>query len=241
MQRTVLSASQARRAGWRRQGGSTSIEKDRSFGYHRRVPQIADLPIAKVSEPRSRLLNTASGLFYREGINSVGVDRIVSEANVTRATFYRHFSGKEALVLAYLQRSHDMIVERVEKALEHEDPKERLLAIGEDIADQIRSPHFRGCAFIKAAAEFDDPDGPVRRAIAAHRAWFAGVVRKAFADLGHYRPNDAMRHFIMLRDGAMVGGSLDGVRAASATFTKGVEGFLRVLAQELSEPRSNSK
>lgn len=201
------------------------------------MPQIADLPPAKVSEPRRRLLETASGLFYREGINTVGVDRIVSEADVTRATFYRHFAGKEALVLAYLQGAHDMIVERMEKALALEEPRERLLAVGQDIAGQIRSPHFRGCAFIKAAAEFEDPDGPVRRAVAAHRAWFASVIRKVFSDLGHPRPGDAMRHFVMLRDGAMVGGSLDGVRAASTTFTKGVEGFLRVLEQEIAATR----
>jgi AcrR family transcriptional regulator len=196
------------------------------------MPRIADLPPAKVSEPRNRLLNTASGLFYREGINTVGVDRIVSEAGVTRATFYRHFPGKEALVLAYLQGAHDIVAERLDKALQHEDPKDRLRAIGQDIAAQIRSPHFRGCAFIKAAAEFDDPDGPVRRAVAAHRAWFAGVIREAFDELAPDRANGAMRHFVMLRDGAMVGGSLDGVRAASQTFTKGVEGLLRVLAQE---------
>lgn len=197
------------------------------------MPQIADLPPAKTSEPRDRLLATASGLFYREGINNVGVDRIVSEANVTRATFYRHFAGKEALVLAYLQGAHDTIVQRMDQALAHQEPRERLLAIGEDIAAQIRSTQFRGCAFIKAAAEFDVPDGPVRQAIAAHRAWFANTIRKVFVDLGHPRPDDAMRHFVMLRDGAMVGGSLDGVRAASTTFTRGVEGLLRVLEQEL--------
>ena len=48
-------------------------------------------------------MGTASELFYREGVNAVGVDRIVSEASVTRATFYRHFPSKEQLVLAYLQ------------------------------------------------------------------------------------------------------------------------------------------
>jgi AcrR family transcriptional regulator len=190
------------------------------------MPKIADLPPAKVSEPRERLLETASALFYNEGINTVGVDRIVSEANVTRATFYRHFAGKEALVLAYLQRAHDSIVERVERALAHEDPRDRLLAIAQDIGSQIRSPHFRGCAFIKAAAECEDPDQPVGRAVRAHRAWFAGVIRKVFTDLEHSSPNDPMRHFIMLRDGAMVGGSLDGVRAASTTFVRGVEGLL---------------
>jgi AcrR family transcriptional regulator len=205
------------------------LENDRSFVYRRGVAKIADLPPAKASEPRSRLLETASALFYNEGINNVGVDRIVSEASVTRATFYRHFPGKEALVLAYLQRSHDIIAERTEAALALEDPKERLLAIGEDLASQIRSKGFSGCAFIKAAAEFDDPEEPVRRAVAAHRAWFAGVIRKVFVDLGHSSPNDPMRHFVMLRDGAMVAGSLDGAKATTTTLLNGIDGLLRHL------------
>lgn len=55
------------------------------------------------SEARERLLATASGLFYREGIRAVGVERILAETPTTRATFYRHFPSKEALVVAYLR------------------------------------------------------------------------------------------------------------------------------------------
>ena len=53
--------------------------------------QITDLPPAKNSAARERLLETAARIFYAEGINTVGVDRIVKEADVTLATFYRHF------------------------------------------------------------------------------------------------------------------------------------------------------
>jgi AcrR family transcriptional regulator len=193
------------------------------------VLRITTLPPAKDSEPRARLLATASALFYREGIHSVGVDRIVSEANVTRATFYRHFPSKQDLVLAYLQSAHDAIEERMALALALEDPKARLIALGEDIAAQLQSPGFRGCAFIKVASEFDDPDEPVRRAVTAHRAWFAEIVRTAFTDAGHVRPNDPTRHFIMLRDGAMVAGYLDGSEQAAGTFTRGVAGLLRYI------------
>jgi AcrR family transcriptional regulator len=193
------------------------------------VPRIATLPPVKDSEPRTRLLATASALFYREGVNSVGVERIVSEANVTRATFYRHFPSKQDLVLAYLQSAHDVIEERIAAALTLEDPKARLRALGEDIADQLQSPGFRGCAFIKVASEFDDPGEPVRQAVSAHRAWFAGIVRTAFADAGHARPDDAARHFVMLRDGAMVAGYLDESAQAADTFMRGVDGLLRYM------------
>ena len=54
------------------------------------------------SPARQRLLDAATELFYREGIHSVGVDRIIEAAGVTRATMYKQFEGKEGLVLAYL-------------------------------------------------------------------------------------------------------------------------------------------
>ena len=114
-------------------------------------------------------------------------------------------------------------------ALAMEDPRARLRALGEEIADQLLSPGFGGCAFIKVASEFDDPDEPVRRAVSAHRAWFAEIVRTAFADAGHVRPDDPTRHFIMLRDGAMVAGYLDGSEQAAATFVRGVDGLLRYI------------
>ena len=193
------------------------------------MPRIATLPPVRDSEPRSRLLAKASELFYREGVNSVGVDRIVSEAGVTRATFYRHFPGKQDLVLAYLQGAHDVIEERMAVALAMEDPRARLRALGEDIADQLLSPGFGGCAFIKVASEIDDPDEPVRRAVTAHRTWFAEIVRAAFADAGHVGPDDPTRHFITLRDGAMVAGYLDGSEQAAATFVRGVDGLLRYI------------
>ncbi|MDO8209050.1 TetR/AcrR family transcriptional regulator [Conexibacter sp. CPCC 206217] len=190
--------------------------------------QITTLPPAKDSEARERLLSTATAIFYAEGINSVGVDRIVSASNVTRATFYRHFPSKQDLVLAYLQTVHDAIEARqIERAAAHDEPQRLLAAVGADICAQIETPGFRGCAFICAAAEFEDRDNPVSRAIRAHRDWFFGVVRDAFGAAGHPQPEDAARRYVMLRDGAMVGGHLGDPAAAAQTFRRSVDGLLR--------------
>jgi AcrR family transcriptional regulator len=189
--------------------------------------QIATLPPAKDSEARDRLLRTASAIFYAEGINSVGVDRIVSDSKVTRATFYRHFPSKQDLVLAYLQTAHDAIQARTAELAATHEPRQFLDAVAADIGEQIEQPWFRGCAFICAAAEFEDPDDPVHRAVVMHRAWFFSAIHEAFTAAGHADPDAAAAHYVLLRDGAMVGGHLDRSAIVRRTFRGAIDGLLR--------------
>ena len=189
--------------------------------------QIAPLPPAKASEARDRLLRTATATFYAAGINTVGVDRIVTEAKVTRATFYRHFPSKQDLVLAYLQTVHDAIEARYRELAAANSPHDLLDALGTDIGGQIRQPEFRGCAFICAAAEFEDPDDPIRQAVLAHREWFLGVIRDAFGAAGHAAPDEAAQQYVMLRDGAMVGGHLGDPGVAAAAFRRALDELIQ--------------
>ena len=182
----------------------------------------------QVSEARSRLLATATGLFYAEGLHSVGIDRIVAEAKVTRATLYRHFPSKEDLVVAYLQGVHEMEREGLDKALAGDLPAaDALRAIAKSIAEGIQLPHFRGCAFLNAVAEYPDPEHPVHQAVLAHRTWFLRTVTDLLAQVGETPPEPAGRHFVMLRDGAMVSGCLSDPAGVCDTFLQGVDGILR--------------
>jgi AcrR family transcriptional regulator len=187
------------------------------------------------SEARERLLSTASGLFYREGIRAVGVERILAEAPATRATFYRHFPSKEDLVLAYLRGVDAHTRADVQAAIETASSSaDALRAIGSIVADGLAEPEFRGCAFLKAAAEYPDPDDPVRQAILDHRAWYMTTLSELFAEVfgsspRRPDPQHAARHFVMMRDGAMSGAHLDGVDSVRAAFHRGVEGLLTVL------------
>jgi AcrR family transcriptional regulator len=195
--------------------------------YADRVPRAAERRATKPSEARARLLSAASAIFYAEGINSVGVDRIVSAGQVTLATFYRHFPSKQDLVVAYLEGIHDLIAARLEVLAARCSGHELVRAIGREVVDEIGRDGFRGCAFIKAASEFEDPDSETRRVIADHRDWYYRAVRRAYADAGHPQPGNAARHFVMLRDGAMTAGHLGSRTTATRTFNRGVEGLLR--------------
>ncbi|MEJ1231148.1 MAG: TetR/AcrR family transcriptional regulator [Galbitalea sp.] len=154
---------------------------------------------ARPSPSRERLLRVASDLFYREGIHTVGLERVLAEANVTRATLYRHFPGKEALVLAYLGEEDATLRALFAEAAETvEDPADMVDAVIVSIAGDIERHHTRGCPFINAAAEYPDPDSPVRRLIAEHRAWFRTTLEQVFTAAGAADPAGAAASFVLL-------------------------------------------
>ncbi|MFD4248895.1 TetR/AcrR family transcriptional regulator [Amycolatopsis thermoflava] len=181
-----------------------------------------------MSEARSRLLGTASRLFYAEGLHSVGIDRIVAEAKVTRATLYRHFPSKDDLVVAYLTGADELIRAQIDTVRQAgHSPADTVRAVAETIAEGIRSDGFRGCAFLNAAAEYPAPDHPVHRAVLTHRQWFLNTITELMADAGETEPEPHARHFVMLRDGAMAAGCLADPAAVCETFLLGVEGILK--------------
>ena len=182
---------------------------------------------SRPSAARSRLLGTASRIFYAEGLHSVGVDRIITEANTTRATFYRHFPGKEDLVVSYLAEADRALRDRFAGAIASTGSAEDALrAVAADIAADIRRGGFRGCAFLNAAAEYPDPAHPVHRKVLEHREWFLGAVTELLGQVGDGPAGPAGRHRVMLRDGAMVAGCLSDPDAVCATFLAGVDGLL---------------
>ncbi|MFH8798018.1 TetR/AcrR family transcriptional regulator [Streptomyces sp. NPDC017936] len=180
------------------------------------------------SAARARLLDTATEIFYAEGIHSVGVDRIIAEAQVTRATLYRHFAGKEELVLAYLDRADRGIRAGAEAAQAGEQSAaDKVRAVCRFITEGIQGPGFRGCAFLNAVAEYPDSTHPIHQAVLAHRQWFLDTVTELLAQVGDAPADEAGRHLVMLRDGAMAAGCLFDPKLICETFLLGVEGILR--------------
>jgi AcrR family transcriptional regulator len=173
------------------------------------------------SPARDRLMDAATRLFYEEGIHAVGVDRVIEEAGVTRATLYKQFGGKENLVLAYLAREDEMLRALFAEAGEAvADPDALLDAVVQGIAADIRGRHTRGCPFINAAAEYPDADGAVRRLIDEHREWFRSTLGEVAAASGLDRPEEVAASLVLLRDAALVGGYLDGEDRVTTAFER---------------------
>jgi AcrR family transcriptional regulator len=180
---------------------------------------------ADTSPARRRLLDTATRLFYTEGIHAVGIDRIIAEAGVAKATFYNHFPSKDDLVLAYVEEQ-DRLGREAVGALPKQPPRKMIAAIMGRISEAVVAGPWRGCPFLNAAAEYPDPNSPVRRAIDARRAWHHGMLRQLLAADGDPTPSATASLLVALSDGLLEAAYLDDAKDVPALVRDGLDRLL---------------
>jgi len=135
---------------------------------------------------RERIVDAADSLYYAKGYAAVGMDELRSAAGVSLRRLYSVFASKDEIVLAVLDRRHQMwedgVAERVGRV---EDPREKLLAVYDYLADWFCDDEFRGCGFINAFGELGGTNPAVAQAVREHKASFqrfvAGLVEAAGA------------------------------------------------------------
>lgn len=159
---------------------------------------------------RDRILDTAFRLFYAHGPRGVGVDTVIADSGVAKATLYKHFPRKDDLVLAYLDRVDDVWFGQLRAAARAsgDDPREQLVGLFDALDSARRRQGFHGCAFINTAAE--SPAGSdVHARTVEHkqvvRAWVTDLARRSGA-------SDAdllARQLTVLIDGGLASGVLD--------------------------------
>lgn len=155
-----------------------------SWGLDREQTGLYSLAMPKTrtrnSQARQRLIETAERLFYAEGIHSVGIDRIIAEANVAKMTLYNHFASKDELILAVLEYREQRVQEMFDRSMERrlQGGATRLEAYFGALKDWFRSPEFRGCAFINAFVELADADHPAAKFAAAHKRRLQKTLRE---------------------------------------------------------------
>jgi len=152
-----------------------------------------------------RILDTAAGLFYDQGLHAVGVDTIAREAGVTKKTLYDRFGSKDELIAAYLrerdERWRDQLTRTVERA---DGPRERILATFDALGAWMNAENPRGCAFVNAFAELPDPAHPGHRVAADQKQWLLDYLTRLATGAGLPRPKTIGRRLLLLHEGATV-------------------------------------
>ena len=164
---------------------------------------------------RERILDAASTAFYRRGIRAVGVNSVIADAGVAKATLYRHFPSKDALVQAFLERRDRRWREWFAGAVVRlaPDPADRPLAVFDALDEWFASDDFRGCAFINAAVEITDPDHPARAAVREHERLLAEHITRLCREATLDDPEGASAALFLLVEGAIVCALVEGSAA----------------------------
>jgi AcrR family transcriptional regulator len=177
-----------------------------------------------LTEPnaRRRILAAASQLFYQHGIRATGIDKIISQSGVAKATFYRQFPSKDALLVAWLRQPETRWLDwiRVEVEARAESPANRLLTFFDVLLEWLEQDDFRGCAFLNAAAEIPQHDHPARQVIREHLQEIQDYLRRTVREANLPFPELYAKQLHVLVAGAIetavATGSTDTARAARA-------------------------
>jgi AcrR family transcriptional regulator len=172
---------------------------------------------------KERILETADELFYREGIHTVGVDRVIAAAGVAKGSLYYSFTGKDDLVQQYLSHRHGRWVDRITAGIEaHTDPRARILAVYDVLGTLFAEPSYRGCVFMNATAEAA-ADGVEAKAASTFRA----TVHTIFLDLATATevddPHRLAETLVLLYDGAVATSQMDKAPEAAQTARRTAE------------------
>ncbi|WP_067651387.1 TetR/AcrR family transcriptional regulator [Nocardia harenae] len=159
------------------------------------------------ASPAQRLLETAGALFARYGIRAVGIDRVLAEAGVARASLYSSYGSKDALVLAYLEhldrRDRNRWLEAVATVA---DPADRVLTFFDLALASAPGKGFRGCQYANAATEFPEER---LKPVVAHRVWVRQTLTDLLAEAGMADPGGLALRVQLVYDGALAGSKLE--------------------------------
>ncbi len=128
--------------------------------------------------PAARILRTAARLFYQQGYHATGINQIIAEAEVAKATFYTHYPSKEALGAAWLAQQHEAWVSWLNERVSPVSDSRRRIAVLFDLLEVwLRNNDFRGCPFLNTNAEQPNPPAALRAIIQQHKAYLRDYMR----------------------------------------------------------------
>lgn len=155
---------------------------------------------------REQIVTEALKLFYQNGFNATGVDRVIAEAGVSKKTLYNHFRSKDELILATLRKRDELFRNHLMRETERlaSTPKAQLLAIFDVVEAWFHEKNFSGCMFINASAEFADANNPCHILCAEHKRLVCEYIRGLAAKAGVEDPKELSEQLNLLIEGAIV-------------------------------------
>lgn len=146
---------------------------------------------------KEHIIQTATRLFHEQGYNRTGINQVIEEAGVAKASLYYHFPSKEDLCVAYLQRRNDIWVNGVEEYLKDiNDARERIVKAFDYRAIHMKNNHFGGCSYIRIISELPQRSDMIDEKVKGIKE----KQRKFFCDLTKQLPGIDKKAAVVLAD-----------------------------------------
>ena len=138
---------------------------------------------------KEKIIKTATDLFYRQGYHKTGINQIIKESGVAKATFYSNFKSKEDLCIAYLRELDRLDTDAIKNMIiTMKDPYRKYMAIIKGVKEYIEESDFRGCAFGNISVEITEPTHPIRKEVKLHEDRFRSILNDVIKDLKESGP-----------------------------------------------------
>ncbi|TRX60577.1 TetR/AcrR family transcriptional regulator [Fulvivirga sp. M361] len=136
-------------------------------------------------EVRERILTVATTLFHRQGYNETGINQIIKEANVAKASLYYHFATKDDLCIAYLKRRHEVWNDTLQEFIR--DKEDKILAVFDFLMEDNEQCNYRGCSFLNLLPEVPPGKKEMLSEVQEHKkgvlAFFEAEIKGSDPDL----------------------------------------------------------
>lgn len=170
---------------------------------------------------RQRILETAARLFYQQGYPLTGINQLIAEAEVAKASLYQHFRTKDDILLAYLQEASQQWFQQVTEAIATgATPKAQVLAVFDMLHDFLVRENFRGCNFQNALLQLPPEETQVRAFIQEHKVRIGRVFQELLAD------NALAEEMTLLFEGALISSQIAGNQTPAVTARRLAERLL---------------
>ena len=160
--------------------------------------------VMTASAARERILRAVDELFYRQGVQAVGVDAVIERAGVNKMSLYRNFGSKDQLITAFLEDRDRQYWEWWDWVMRRHDggPRQKLYGLFEDLQARVTNKGYRGCPFVNLAAELSNPKHPARSVITRNKHELRRRLSELAGAAGVKEPEALSESLILLMEGA---------------------------------------
>jgi AcrR family transcriptional regulator len=162
----------------------------------------------KAMDARTRIVVTASRLFYTQGYNSTGINQVIKEAEVAKASLYQYFPSKEDLLIEYLKETAVTTNEMLRSVCDkYKTPPEKVMGLFDFLLQFMKQSEFKGCNFLNVAAELPEGHPVIRALIKKQKNQTRGLFAEIMKPVGKEKLADEL---YLLFDAALVSSKVYG-------------------------------